>query len=325
MYAIRKILIKSILLIPVILIYLAISIISLSFTYYYYFDEENSLLNQLISISFYYSLSMIVINQIFTTITDPGIYGEQKSSKNIEKEFKEFKNQEININKTNHYCSVCKLLKPEFSQHCKICNRCIIQYEKHCPWMFNCIGLKNRKYYYLFLFYSVLGLFISIIALIYKVLHYELTPKLECNDGDFLFKSFKTFKFLGLVINNEIFVIFIQVFCNIKDVIYMLLVIILCILLLLAAFCNLESQTNLIINNKTSIESLIQQRNKENRLSFEEKLKNIKLVLGTSIYLWFLPIVEKIDNNRLSDPDIITLKHDQNEFVENRNELKKFE
>jgi hypothetical protein len=49
------------------------------------------------------------------------------------------------------YCTVCNLEQPIRAKHCKTCNHCIHLYDHHCPWLGNCVGQRNRRWFYLFL------------------------------------------------------------------------------------------------------------------------------------------------------------------------------
>ncbi|KNC79313.1 hypothetical protein SARC_08296 [Sphaeroforma arctica JP610] len=53
-------------------------------------------------------------------------------------------------------CRIEKLVKPDRTHHCSICRRCILRYDHHCPWIHNCVGFHNHKYFYLFLLYMFL-------------------------------------------------------------------------------------------------------------------------------------------------------------------------
>lgn len=54
-------------------------------------------------------------------------------------------------------CKKCLIPKPPRTHHCSICNKCILLYDHHCPWMNRCIGHKNRRYFFLFMAYTVFG------------------------------------------------------------------------------------------------------------------------------------------------------------------------
>jgi len=55
------------------------------------------------------------------------------------------------------HCKWCAKFKPDRCHHCRVCRMCILKMDHHCPWIYNCVGFANHKYFFLLLFYSVLA------------------------------------------------------------------------------------------------------------------------------------------------------------------------
>ncbi|KAK0170890.1 hypothetical protein PV328_008681 [Microctonus aethiopoides] len=47
-------------------------------------------------------------------------------------------------------CHSCKCFRPLRAKHCRICNRCVTYFDHHCPFICNCVGLRNRMWFFLF-------------------------------------------------------------------------------------------------------------------------------------------------------------------------------
>jgi palmitoyltransferase ZDHHC3/7/25 len=71
-----------------------------------------------------------------------------------------------NETKLNRLCRRCKSFKPQRAHHCSICRRCVIKMDHHCPWVNNCVGIGNHKYFLLFVFYTLLSCMYSIVLVI---------------------------------------------------------------------------------------------------------------------------------------------------------------
>ncbi|GAA0138442.1 protein modifying enzyme [Lithospermum erythrorhizon] len=76
------------------------------------------------------------------------------------------------------YCDTCMLYRAPRCSHCSICNNCVDKFDHHCPWIGQCIGLRNYRFYFMFVSTStMLCLFIHGFCWVYvkKIMNSEKT------------------------------------------------------------------------------------------------------------------------------------------------------
>ncbi|NWR57000.1 ZDHC3 Palmitoyltransferase, partial [Bucorvus abyssinicus] len=54
-------------------------------------------------------------------------------------------------------CDCCEAFHPSRTHHCRICHRCVCRMDHHCPWINNCVGELNQKYFIQCFFYTGLA------------------------------------------------------------------------------------------------------------------------------------------------------------------------
>jgi len=172
MYANRYCILKTLIFFPVLLP------IFIIFALQYIFHQQILLYHwNIISAFFFYLFTTISLASIIQcTLTNPGEVLGSWSDANLpyayfdnESDKRKFKEVHplVVLDKGKYpkyqYCSTCDLVVPPKTTHCGICNRCTLSLDHHCPWVGNCIGFYNLKFFILFSGYGALsGLIIGV-------------------------------------------------------------------------------------------------------------------------------------------------------------------
>ncbi|ORY23544.1 DHHC palmitoyltransferase-domain-containing protein [Naematelia encephala] len=111
-------------------------------------------------------------------VTDPGFVPKALTDSEIKMALEDLVDAG-RLNGTN-FCIVCMAKKPLRSKHCRVCNRCVARYDHHCPWVYNCVGYRNHRYFLLFVIFLISGIvsfdFLTIDYVLENAPEYTPTP-----------------------------------------------------------------------------------------------------------------------------------------------------
>jgi len=165
------------------------------------------------------------------------------------------------------YCLICHTFKPERCHHCSTCGKCVLNMDHHCPWLSNCVGFFNRKYFFQLISYTwvtlLLALFATLVPLVIMIVQLSKTGlKDPYSMTDFVFACISFIFTIILFVTLTNFIAF---------------------------------HYDLIEKNSTTLENLEEQRSgtSVNYMYDQGSEFNWAQVMGKNKALWFIPYIGK--------------------------------
>lgn len=196
------------------------------------------------------------VSHLKTMLTDPGAVPKGNATDEYIERL-----QAIDDNRVIYKCHKCCSIKPKRAHHCSVCERCIRRMDHHCPWVNNCVGEANQKFFVLFTMYIAL---LSAHALYWGIWQFMLCVESEWSRCSSVGPPATTLMLIFLLFEAILFVIFTSVMFGTQ----------------IAGICQ----------DETTIESM--RKDHEDRQN-NNYWKNLQLVFGGPFGLyWFNPLSE---------------------------------
>ncbi|CAL8101201.1 unnamed protein product [Orchesella dallaii] len=201
------------------------------------------------------TLSLLaLISHLRTMFTDPGAVPRGNATKEMIQQMGFRQGQVI------YKCQKCCSIKPERAHHCSVCQRCIRKMDHHCPWVNNCVGENNQKFFVLFTFYIALT---SIHALFLGINHFIICIQHDWKECSAFTPPATVVFLIFLIFEALLFAIFTAVM--------------------------LGSQLQAIWNDETGIEQL---KKEQARWAKKSKWKSLHAVFGRFSVAWLSPFTK---------------------------------
>jgi hypothetical protein len=73
-------------------------------------------------------------------------------------------------------CTYCRQFVPQSSKHCSFCDKCIVGFDHHCRWLNTCVGEKNYRGFFAFVFSAWASTLLCCLATLWAIVRAFTNP-----------------------------------------------------------------------------------------------------------------------------------------------------
>lgn len=169
------------------------------------------------------------------------------------------------------WCSTCRAVRPERAHHCDSCGFCVLRMDHHCPFIMNCVGVGNHKYFLLLLLYVILSCLIGFFASLPELWRFGgALWRLALSEGE---PDLREFTMSGVSVSSATWLV-------LFNAVALIVMFMFSPMLLLCS--------HLALRNETHIENLYEGEGNPYDLGSPEK--NMKQLMGMRGLNWLLPL-----------------------------------
>ena len=252
---------------PIFPVYFVITEVIFTMTYYIILNKSSSIILKLPSIIIFLPLAlMVIVTHLKSMLTPPGY---------VPIPFRLMKST-AKDNNSDTYCKKCNNHRPPRAHHCKICGKCTLKMDHHCPWVANCVGFKNQKNFYQFLFYATTGDAIAALFLMIRLLTLNYSIRAYVPIGTRVTNPFQLMYYMWEPI---------QTFTGFA-----------CALAMTISIGTLfKKQTEMLFNNQTTIDAKMYPDWENGPYYEKDKWKSFESVMGKGLFEWISLKFEGVD------------------------------
>ena len=170
--------------ISLILKFFIIYFIFIIFIFSYFYYNKIYIIYFPIFLLTFFSFLLGFLNQLLCFFNEPGIIPRRFHkylSYNLSDKYIYSKVTKQPIIRIQRNCKVCSIKRPKKCQHCNFCDNCVEEFDHHCRYISNCVGKRNKKYFFFFIFFDLIFLIeIYILSIIqYCLVFFEFSNDIK--------------------------------------------------------------------------------------------------------------------------------------------------